>query len=184
MLAREDADEVAAWERRDPIARLEAIRAVCEAVGRPVNVVMGLRPPLFSVAELQDAGVKRISVGGAFARAALGAFMRAAREVKEAGSFYFAGEAMTGAEVSRYMAGPAGVRFFSSTQFARWCLDNPQHLEEASKLEPTSLEIAELMTQRRLRQKQPLRRRRERPRLRDGLHQHQMSQLDGHEFLT
>jgi 2-methylisocitrate lyase-like PEP mutase family enzyme len=65
---------------------------------------MGLRPPVFSVEELQAAGVKRISVGGAFARAALGAFVRAAREVKESGTFDFSVEAITGAEISRYMA--------------------------------------------------------------------------------
>lgn len=89
---------------------LEAIRTLCESVARPVNVVMGLRPPVFSVEELQEAGVKRISVGGAFARAALGAFVRAAREVKEKGTFTFATEAITGAEVSQYMAKPGQER--------------------------------------------------------------------------
>ena len=89
---------------------LEAIRTLCESVARPVNVVMGLRPPIFSVEELQEAGVKRISVGGAFARAALGAFVRAAQEVKENGTFTFSTEAITGAEVSRYMAQPGRVR--------------------------------------------------------------------------
>ena len=62
---------------------LDAIRIVCESVKKPVNVVMGLQPPVLSVDELGAAGVKRISVGGAFARAALDALMRAAREVKE-----------------------------------------------------------------------------------------------------
>ena len=84
---------------------LGAIRSVCEAVDKPVNVVMGLRSPVFSVEELQAAGVKRISVGGSFARAALGGFMRAAREVKETGTFTYAADAMPGAEISRYMAG-------------------------------------------------------------------------------
>lgn len=84
---------------------LEAIRAVCGAVDKPVNVVMGLRAPVFSVEELQAAGVKRISVGGSFARAALGGFMRAAREVKEKGTFAYAADALPGAEVSGYMAG-------------------------------------------------------------------------------
>jgi 2-methylisocitrate lyase-like PEP mutase family enzyme len=66
---------------------------------------MGLRAPVFSVEELQAAGVKRISVGGSFARAALGGFMRAAREVKEKGTFAYAADALPGAEISRYMAG-------------------------------------------------------------------------------
>lgn len=83
---------------------LAAIRAVCGAVKRPVNVVMGLRPPIFSVEELADAGVKRISLGGALARAALGAMVRAAREVKENGTFTFSAEAISDAEASRYVA--------------------------------------------------------------------------------
>ncbi len=84
---------------------LDAIRTVCESVEKPVNVVMGLNGPMFNVEELQAAGVKRISVGGAFARAALGAFMRAAREVKEKGTFTFSSDAMPDAEASSYMAG-------------------------------------------------------------------------------
>jgi 2-methylisocitrate lyase-like PEP mutase family enzyme len=83
---------------------LDAIRTVCAAVDRPVNVVMGLGGPAYPVEALQDAGVRRISVGGAFARAALGAFMRAAREVRDQGTFGFAADAMTGAEATRYMA--------------------------------------------------------------------------------
>ncbi len=82
---------------------LDAIRSVCAAVERPVNVLMGLMGATFTVEELQDAGVKRISVGGAFARAALGAFMRAAREVKEQGNFTFSADAIPDAEASSYM---------------------------------------------------------------------------------
>lgn len=82
---------------------LDAIRTVCEAVDKPVNVVMGLRQPVFTVDELRAAGVKRISVGGAFARAALGAFVRAAMEVKEKGSFTFSVEAIPDATISDYM---------------------------------------------------------------------------------
>src|SRR5262245_61615822 len=69
---------------------LAAIRLVCASVDRPVNVVMGLSGPTYGVAELAEAGVKRISVGGSFARAALGALKRAAREVKEQGTFTYA----------------------------------------------------------------------------------------------
>jgi len=83
---------------------LEAIREVCAAVSKPVNVVMGLKGATFSVAELAAVGVKRISVGGAFARAALGAFVRAAREVKDKGTFTFAADAIPHAEASAYMA--------------------------------------------------------------------------------
>lgn len=83
---------------------LEAIRAVCASVAKPVNVVMGLKGARYSVAELESAGVKRISVGGSFARAALGAFLRAAREVKEHGTFSYADEALPHAEAHRFMA--------------------------------------------------------------------------------
>jgi len=83
---------------------LDAIREVCSSVSRPVNVVMGLKGPSWSVEELAAAGVKRVSVGGAFARAALGAFMRAAREVKDCGTFAFVVDAIPHAEVRRFMA--------------------------------------------------------------------------------
>jgi 2-methylisocitrate lyase-like PEP mutase family enzyme len=83
---------------------LEAIREVCASVHKPVNVVMGLKGATFSVEELAAVGVKRISVGGAFARAALGAFVRAAREVKDKGTFTFATDALPDAEAGSYMA--------------------------------------------------------------------------------
>ena len=83
---------------------LEAIRTVCNSVSKPVNVVMGLTGPNHSLAELEAAGVKRISVGGSFARAALGAFIRAATEVKEHGTFGYAADAIPDTEAAAYMA--------------------------------------------------------------------------------
>jgi 2-methylisocitrate lyase-like PEP mutase family enzyme len=82
---------------------LDAIREVCKSVPKPVNVVMGLKGATYSVDELAEAGVKRISVGGSFARAALGGFVRAAREVKEQGTFAYAARAISNADVRRYM---------------------------------------------------------------------------------
>jgi 2-methylisocitrate lyase-like PEP mutase family enzyme len=82
---------------------LDAIRQVCASVSKPVNVLMGLKGATFSVEELSAAGVKRISVGGSLARTALGAFLRAAREVKEKGTFTFAANAMPHAEANAYM---------------------------------------------------------------------------------
>ncbi|WP_229583547.1 oxaloacetate decarboxylase [Paracoccus sp. S-4012] len=84
---------------------LDAIRAVCASVDKPVNVVIGLKEPGYTVAELSDAGVRRISVGGSFARAALGAVMRAAEEVRDCGTFGYAAEAISGPEVDRIMRG-------------------------------------------------------------------------------
>jgi 2-methylisocitrate lyase-like PEP mutase family enzyme len=83
---------------------LAAIRSVCSSVGKPVNVVMGLMGAKFSVAELQAAGVRRISVGGSFARAAFGGFMRAAIEVRDQGTFTYADDALPGKEIMSYMA--------------------------------------------------------------------------------
>jgi len=85
---------------------LEAIREVCSAVSKPVNVLMGLKGATFSVDELAAAGAKRISVGGSMARAALGAFVRAAREVKDKGTFTFAADALSHAEATSYMERP------------------------------------------------------------------------------
>jgi 2-methylisocitrate lyase-like PEP mutase family enzyme len=85
---------------------LAQIRTLCAALDRPVNVVMGLVGRPFTVAELAEAGVKRISLGGSLARTALGALVRAAREMREDGSFTFAGQALRGAEVEAMMEAP------------------------------------------------------------------------------
>jgi 2-methylisocitrate lyase-like PEP mutase family enzyme len=69
---------------------LDSIRRVCAEVDKPVNVVAGLPGPRFRLDELADAGVKRVSIGGAFARAAYGSLVSAAREINERGSFTFA----------------------------------------------------------------------------------------------
>lgn len=83
---------------------IEAIRTVCQEVDKPVNVVMGLTGPTYSVAELSEAGVRRISVGGSFARAAYGAMMGAAEEVLQAGTFDAAAQAVSGAVMSSMMS--------------------------------------------------------------------------------
>ncbi|WP_068829470.1 isocitrate lyase/PEP mutase family protein [Pseudomonas sp. BMS12] len=72
----------------------EEIAAVVRAVApKPVNVVMGLGSASFTVSELAELGVKRISLGSSLARAAFGAFLRAAEEVRTQGSFTFAEQA-------------------------------------------------------------------------------------------
>jgi 2-methylisocitrate lyase-like PEP mutase family enzyme len=82
---------------------LDMIRTVCRSVSKPVNVVMGLKGRSFSVAELAEAGVRRISVGSALCRAAYGALFRAAREMKEHGTFDWANDAVAFAEVDALM---------------------------------------------------------------------------------
>ena len=67
------------------------IAAVIKAVApKPVNVVMGLSGPRFSLDELASLGVKRVSLGSSLARAAYGAFLDAAREIRDTGTFAFA----------------------------------------------------------------------------------------------
>jgi len=69
------------------------IASVVSSVDRPVNVIMGLQGVQLSLAELSAIGVRRVSVGSALTRAAFGAFLRAAREMREQGTFTFASEA-------------------------------------------------------------------------------------------
>ena len=71
---------------------LATIRTVVAAVRKPFNLVMGFADPTLTVAQLSDAGVKRISVGGALSRVALAAVLRCAREMKDTGSFTFVRE--------------------------------------------------------------------------------------------
>jgi 2-methylisocitrate lyase-like PEP mutase family enzyme len=80
------------------------IATLVRAVDRPVNVVMGLSGIQLSLATLTALGVKRISVGGALARAALGAVLRAGREMRELGTFEFAKDAVSYAEINRIFA--------------------------------------------------------------------------------
>jgi 2-methylisocitrate lyase-like PEP mutase family enzyme len=83
---------------------LDTIRTVCGEVDKPVNVVMGLQGQAYSVQELSAVGVRRISVRGSFARAALGALMRAAEEVLAEGTFTYASEAIPDRVISRMMS--------------------------------------------------------------------------------
>lgn len=80
---------------------LEAVRAVCAAVKKPVSFMCGLREKTFSVAELEAAGVRRISVGPSLHRAAMSALLGAAREIKEGGTFGYVESLPTGPEFYR-----------------------------------------------------------------------------------
>lgn len=76
------------------------IAALVKSVDRPVNVITGLQGVRLSLAELSEIGVTRISVGSALSRAALGAFLRAAQEMKTRGTFTFAEEAANYREIN------------------------------------------------------------------------------------
>ncbi len=73
---------------------IEDIRTLISSVDRPVNVLMGPVGTTPSLAELEAAGVKRVSSGSALSRAALAAFIEGARQLQESGSFAFANDAV------------------------------------------------------------------------------------------
>jgi len=84
------------------LTTLEQVRTVCSALGKPVNV---LAPPVkgATLASLAEAGAKRLSVGGALTRAAVGTLLRAGREMREQGSFGWTAELPSLAEVKRLL---------------------------------------------------------------------------------
>lgn len=82
---------------------LEAVRAVCAAVPKPVNFMVGIRGRSFTVAELEAAGVRRISLAGSLYRAAMQGLLEAAREVREQGTFTYLDQTLTTAELNQWI---------------------------------------------------------------------------------
>jgi 2-methylisocitrate lyase-like PEP mutase family enzyme len=82
---------------------LDAVRKVCAAVKNPVNFMVGIRGKSFSVAELEAAGVRRISLATSLWRAAMSGLLEAAREVKERGTFGYLERSVATPDISRYM---------------------------------------------------------------------------------
>jgi len=78
---------------------LSTIRTVASSVGKPLNVVMSAADPALTAAQLAEAGVKRISVGGALSRLALAAFLEGAREMKDRGAFTWVGRTVPSKEL-------------------------------------------------------------------------------------
>ena len=91
------------------ITRREDIAAVLSSVDRPVNVI-AVTGMTLSVAELSKMGVRRVSVGSALSRVALGAFLNAAKEMKESGTLGFADETVGYGELNAMFAKPATHR--------------------------------------------------------------------------
>ena len=82
---------------------LAAMRAVCAAVSKPVNFMVGIKGKSFSVAELAAAGVRRISLATSLYRAAMTGLIDAAREAKDAGHFGVLGRCVTTADLNKLM---------------------------------------------------------------------------------
>jgi 2-methylisocitrate lyase-like PEP mutase family enzyme len=83
---------------------LAAVRAVCAAVRRPVNFMVGVKGKSFPVAELAAAGVRRISLATSLYRAAMTGFLTAAYEIRDAGQFAFLDRCATTPELYELMA--------------------------------------------------------------------------------
>ena len=80
----------------------DEIAEVLRSVNRPLNVLMGLGGVNLTLADLSDLGVRRISVGSALSRVALGAFLDAAREMRQHGTFTFADHAASSRELHEF----------------------------------------------------------------------------------
>ena len=78
---------------------LDSVRKVCRALSKPFNFMAGIKGKSFSVAELQSAGVRRISLATSLWRAAMSAMVDAAREVKEKGTFGYLERSLATAEI-------------------------------------------------------------------------------------
>jgi 2-methylisocitrate lyase-like PEP mutase family enzyme len=85
------------------LSNLDEVREVVRAVGRPVNVVTGWLDPDITLAQLSDAGARRISVGGALSRLALATFVKAGRAMQGQGSFAWMRDMMAMTEARKML---------------------------------------------------------------------------------
>ncbi|HEX3995811.1 MAG TPA: isocitrate lyase/phosphoenolpyruvate mutase family protein [Acetobacteraceae bacterium] len=84
---------------------LAAVRTVCAAVGKPFNFMAGINGRSFTVAELADAGVKRISLATSLFRAAMTGLLNAATEVRDHGTFKYLDTSLPTPDWNRFMTG-------------------------------------------------------------------------------
>jgi 2-methylisocitrate lyase-like PEP mutase family enzyme len=84
---------------------LDAVRAVCAALSRPVNFMAGIKGKSFTVAALSQAGVKRVSLATSLYRAAMTGLVDAAKEVMEAGTFDYLDATLATPAVNAFMRG-------------------------------------------------------------------------------
>jgi 2-methylisocitrate lyase-like PEP mutase family enzyme len=86
------------------------LQAVCRSVSKPVNALVGTRGTdghVLGVGELGELGARRVSLGSVLTRAAFGGFIRAARELRDKGTFSFMADAMPYSELTAAMEGTA-----------------------------------------------------------------------------
>lgn len=83
------------------------IAALVREIDGPINVVMGLADNPLTVSELEDLGVKRVSIGGSLARATFGLIRRAAVEMREQDTFGYSNEQVPDDELCRFFSARA-----------------------------------------------------------------------------
>jgi 2-methylisocitrate lyase-like PEP mutase family enzyme len=81
---------------------LDAVKAVCSSLSKPFSFMVGIRGKSWSVAELEAAGVRRISFATSLFRAAMGGLIEAASEIREKGTFGYLDRGPSGAEVFKH----------------------------------------------------------------------------------
>jgi 2-methylisocitrate lyase-like PEP mutase family enzyme len=84
---------------------LAAVRAVCSAVSKPVNFMAGIKGKSFTVAELEAAGVRRISLATSLYRIAMTGLVEAAREIKDKGTFGYIDRSIPTPDLAAFMQG-------------------------------------------------------------------------------
>jgi 2-methylisocitrate lyase-like PEP mutase family enzyme len=82
---------------------LDSVRAVCAAVGKPFNFMVGIKGKSFTVAALSAAGVKRISLATSLYRAAMTGLLNAAKEVREHGTFGYIDISLATSEMNAFL---------------------------------------------------------------------------------
>ena len=82
---------------------LQAVRSVCQSVGKPVNFMVGIPGKSFTVADLTAAGVRRISLATSLWRTAMSALVDAAREVQDKGTFGYVDRGLPSADLRGFM---------------------------------------------------------------------------------
>ena len=84
---------------------LASVRAVCAALSKPFNFMVGIKGKSFTVAELEAAGVRRISLATSLYRAAMTGLIDAAREAKERGTFGYLDRSLATPDLNAFMQG-------------------------------------------------------------------------------
>ncbi|ABF40628.1 conserved hypothetical protein [Candidatus Koribacter versatilis Ellin345] len=82
---------------------LQSVREVCSSLSKPFNFMVGIKGKSFTVPELAEAGVRRISLATSLYRAAMTGFLDAVREVQSAGQFTFLDNSVATDDVLKLM---------------------------------------------------------------------------------